>query len=636
MYGDGVNVASRIESLGIPGSVLISGKLRLEVVNHPGISTKSLGWVNLKNVKEPVELFAITNEGLQVPKAGNLAHARKRSVWQLVLVAVVIAFAAYFTIDILRGRDPVKSSDALKTERIAVRFHDFVQMEEQKDISEMAALWISHRIRDLTNTQVAAFEQATRDPEFKVASAGPAKLNAFASRTGAVNLLEGFIFPIGDSLQFEATIYDLSDGKEQHRFAPVKCHRDEAMDGIGKMTQEIQGWWASREMPVLSTPDYDAFEAYLDARALWNEDNESAETLLFKSIELDSSFIDPHFLLLDLYYNEQRYQDRARRIELIKEQFPRLNARQSNLLAYHEADHAGDVIKTYELYRPEIQVDPKDVFINTSAIALAVTYVNNNEEVLDLFKEIPVDSLDLESCRYCNTRIELTIRALNNLKEYRQARQMAKRMPVLDEQVLMYSMFPAAKNGDNDEVDRLLDLAKEKKFPLGMLYSQTAREYALAGNTAALTALMSDIEVLNDSNLVSDVYLAQAYSVSGQYDKALGVREPMVEKYPRHQWVQSHGGLVHAAAGNTEAAMACLNRLDTIDELDPYDYGSILYDKALIHVALGNSDESLNLLSRAREKGHKYTFYNFRNDPVLEPLFEDPRFLRIINPVTGK
>jgi TolB-like protein/class 3 adenylate cyclase/AraC-like DNA-binding protein/Tfp pilus assembly protein PilF len=67
VYGDGVNFASRIESLGVAGAILLSGKLNDELKNHAIISTKSLGHFALKNIVGPVEVFAITNEGIRVP-----------------------------------------------------------------------------------------------------------------------------------------------------------------------------------------------------------------------------------------------------------------------------------------------------------------------------------------------------------------------------------------------------------------------------------------------------------------------------------------------------------------------------------------------------------------------------------------
>ena len=43
VMGDGVNVASRIESLGVAGSVLMSDKVNDEIRNHPELKTYSVG-----------------------------------------------------------------------------------------------------------------------------------------------------------------------------------------------------------------------------------------------------------------------------------------------------------------------------------------------------------------------------------------------------------------------------------------------------------------------------------------------------------------------------------------------------------------------------------------------------------------
>ena len=67
VYGDGVNIASRIEALSISGAVLISDKLYSEIKNHPSLLAESLGSYQLKNVIEPIEIFVLTNKGLKIP-----------------------------------------------------------------------------------------------------------------------------------------------------------------------------------------------------------------------------------------------------------------------------------------------------------------------------------------------------------------------------------------------------------------------------------------------------------------------------------------------------------------------------------------------------------------------------------------
>src|SRR5262249_39927057 len=63
VYGDGVNIASRIETLGVGSSILLSKSIRDQVKNHTDLQITSLGFFEFKNVEEPVEIFAVANPG---------------------------------------------------------------------------------------------------------------------------------------------------------------------------------------------------------------------------------------------------------------------------------------------------------------------------------------------------------------------------------------------------------------------------------------------------------------------------------------------------------------------------------------------------------------------------------------------
>jgi len=76
VYGDGVNVAARIENISTAGSILLSEKINDELKNHKEVSTISLGSFEFKNVANPVEIFAISNQGLKLPIASELKGKR--------------------------------------------------------------------------------------------------------------------------------------------------------------------------------------------------------------------------------------------------------------------------------------------------------------------------------------------------------------------------------------------------------------------------------------------------------------------------------------------------------------------------------------------------------------------------------
>ncbi len=65
VYGDGVNVASRLEPLAEPGGICVSGEVYSLVKNQPDIHTTSGGTKELKNVKDPLDIYfvrALTGE----------------------------------------------------------------------------------------------------------------------------------------------------------------------------------------------------------------------------------------------------------------------------------------------------------------------------------------------------------------------------------------------------------------------------------------------------------------------------------------------------------------------------------------------------------------------------------------------
>jgi adenylate cyclase len=73
IYGDSVNIASRIERMSLPGSVLISSRVYDDIKTHQRIQTKELGQFELKNVRLPVTIYAVTNQGICVPDPQDLS-----------------------------------------------------------------------------------------------------------------------------------------------------------------------------------------------------------------------------------------------------------------------------------------------------------------------------------------------------------------------------------------------------------------------------------------------------------------------------------------------------------------------------------------------------------------------------------
>jgi class 3 adenylate cyclase len=72
ILGDGVNIASRIQSIGKGNSILFSEEMHDKIKNIHDFKSVPLGRINFKNVDKPVTVFALANQGLVVPQRNAL------------------------------------------------------------------------------------------------------------------------------------------------------------------------------------------------------------------------------------------------------------------------------------------------------------------------------------------------------------------------------------------------------------------------------------------------------------------------------------------------------------------------------------------------------------------------------------
>ncbi len=107
IYGDGVNVAARLESLADPGGICISRTVHENIRNKLPLNYEDLGEQSVKNIAEPVRVFRVTLEGRAA--ARTTAKATERSLrkhWRggvfslagLTLIAAVIVFVQHLSL----------------------------------------------------------------------------------------------------------------------------------------------------------------------------------------------------------------------------------------------------------------------------------------------------------------------------------------------------------------------------------------------------------------------------------------------------------------------------------------------------------------------------------------------------------
>ncbi|MCG8509883.1 MAG: adenylate/guanylate cyclase domain-containing protein [Rhodospirillales bacterium] len=99
IYGDGVNVAARLEGLADVGGICVSEAVYSQVRNRLDVGFELLGEKNVKNIAEPVTAYRLLIDGKPVEPAEKAEETPRTGRWQafrarkpLVLLATALAF----------------------------------------------------------------------------------------------------------------------------------------------------------------------------------------------------------------------------------------------------------------------------------------------------------------------------------------------------------------------------------------------------------------------------------------------------------------------------------------------------------------------------------------------------------------
>ena len=92
LFGDGVNVAARLEGLAAPGSVCISQSTFEQVKNKLSIGFEDMGPQNVKNIPNPVGAFQLMSGPISVsqPEA-SISQTKSSPPWKTVAIAAGVA-----------------------------------------------------------------------------------------------------------------------------------------------------------------------------------------------------------------------------------------------------------------------------------------------------------------------------------------------------------------------------------------------------------------------------------------------------------------------------------------------------------------------------------------------------------------
>jgi len=635
VFGDGVNVASRIQSAGIPGSILISDRVKAELFNHPEIQTKSIGKQRLKNVSTPIEVFVITNPGITVPTGMNKIPEMKRSLRYLsfVILAVTIWWLIQYPLQ------KYFHKEVFTAESISVPFFDNHTGDASLDhISQMASHWITKELSVSSKAHVVSYE--TGSEMIQMAGLGissDAGRRKYKNLTGAVNVVEGFYTRTGaksDSLMMSAYITNLQSGVKVLSFKDVYCDEANPLECVKSMSDQVKGYWVSKGDKPLTPPKYEAYKAYLAARKAWrSSDKKYVYEQLKKSITLDPTFMDPYFLMLDYYFNANDPLSAADTLKSINRNFTELDSRQRNLILYHNADIEGRNEDTYHYYMNEYKEDSVDLFISNSAMVLALMYEHNPRKALQFFNSIPFDSLNVDGCDYCVERLEDAMWAALDLDSMSLADVLAPKISnALYSRktygiLIMYHVWKS----DTSAINQLLQKAEHD---IGLdgnwqyLYYLTGRLFLLRGNEELASVYAKKSIVVSQPQ--GGRLFGRSYYLDGQYDKAKIIYEEEHRKHPKDSVVTAELGMVYARLGEKKKAMKMISELDL--NKTHFDLGNAEYFQGRIYAILGDLDMATDVLTRAISKGKKYELWaSFQHDPDLFGVKDFPAYQNLMH-----
>ena len=310
IYGDGVNIAARLEGLSEPGGVCISAKVHEEVKHKLGFGYQDLGPQPVKNIPEPVRAYRVLTDPDEVGAGqSTVADGHKRLVGRKWLaVAAVVALLVIAT-GVVGWLQPWQGggetgSAALDNRRVAVLpfanisadvadeyFSDGMTEELISQLSKVGKLSV------IARTSIMKYKGANQD----IAEIGR------ALRVGTI--LEGSVRKAGDQLRITAQLIDVAS--QAHLWSE---DFDRALEDVFAIQSEIakqvvsalQITLLAEEQTQIERPhtaDIEAHNLYLKGLYFYNQGGtgEKSRKYFEQAIERDPGYAVAYAQLAQLY-----------------------------------------------------------------------------------------------------------------------------------------------------------------------------------------------------------------------------------------------------------------------------------------------------------------------------------------------
>ena len=515
VFGDGVNFASRIESLGVAGSVLISDKVNDEIHNHPELKTFSVGKYFLKNIEREVEVFALDHDELVKPVPNSLKGKiqEKKSLHSVLMPKKSVAVLPFVNM----SNDP-----------------------EQEYFSDGIAEEILNSLSHLNDLKVAG---RTSSFQFKGKNAD---LRQVGHKLGVSTVLEGSIRKQQNRLRVTVQLIDVHDGfhlwseKYDREIDDIFAIQDEIALSV---TEKLKITLLETEKAIISsntrTENNEAYDYYLKGRFYWNRRGPSLKKALEyfqKAAQLDPEFSLAHVGLADTYalfgfYSVLPSQKVIPLAKQAAEKAIELNPSRVepySVLAYITTFHDWNWDEARRQYEKALAINPAYAPAHYwYSNFLGWTDTDSFHAVEEAFKAIEIEPLVAHS----HTTLASAYICFQKFVEARKAAEAALDLDA--NSFLSYCGLSLALYGlgKNDEalaaIQSAVNVSARHPYPLHIL----AWLYSSNGNVSGAQKVFDELMERSKAEFISALSLAIAAYFSQNYDLAFDLMEQaFVEK----------------------------------------------------------------------------------------------------------
>ncbi|WP_292171733.1 adenylate/guanylate cyclase domain-containing protein [Mesorhizobium sp.] len=300
-YGDGVNIAARLQGLSDPGGIAISGTTYDQAHNKLGLIFKSLGEQRLKNIPDPVRVYRVLLEQATITR-----ESRSRR-WPVIGAAVLfLALAAVVALTVwpqaiafLRGDGPDTVDSAAGKPSIAVL--PFGDLSDDPAQDYFAEGLTDDLITDLSKISGLLVIGRNSSFSFKDRSFD---IHEIAEQLNVRYVVEGSVRREGDSVRINVQLIDAKTGSNiwaeryDRDYSKLFALQDEVIGQIVEALSIRLTAGEKTQIARLPTQNLEAYDFYIRAeQKVYAIDYKSlgeALSLYQNAIKLDPAFADAY------------------------------------------------------------------------------------------------------------------------------------------------------------------------------------------------------------------------------------------------------------------------------------------------------------------------------------------------------